>query len=169
MVFCGLCGILAYFFTHGFTELVHNTHEFLLAFSCNPLNGSLWFLFQMVDRLEIFVWICGLWFLIACSGTGWGSHFRRFSWILWFELHCRQNRYADLFRYAEWTLSCTLSPDFSTLTHFDMPFLLSVVSQNQVRSTGVNQCTRLRLKFDQPNWIRSAESGPISILWVLSV
>ena len=103
VIFGGLCGVLACFATRKFTVLVHSICELCLVFSCDPLNGSLWFLSQIVDHLEIFIWVCGLCGLVGCAGTGYYSHF---GWFLGRpilrSLYCLV-RYANLFRYADFT------------------------------------------------------------------
>ena len=74
---------------------------FLLMISCNPFNGLLRFLSQMVDYLDIFIWVCGLRVLVVCAGTDWFSQFGAIFGSPVLRCLCRLVRHVDLFQYVD--------------------------------------------------------------------
>ena len=78
VIFGWLCGVFCIWAIHGCTVPMNSDCRLWMTISCDPSNGSLWFLSQIVDRLKIFDWGCGLCVLISCVGAGCHSHFRRF-------------------------------------------------------------------------------------------
>ena len=99
-----------------------------IVFSCDPFSKSLYFLSQIVDHLEIFVWICDLCCLVDRAWTSSHSHFRWFSrsssllFCIW------QDWYAVLFRHADFALESPLNLDFGIRNHCGMPMVLLSVS-----------------------------------------
>ena len=78
VIFGWLCGVLDDFPLVSVLCSCTVPMSLWLLISCDPLNGSLWFLSQIIDRLEIFIWVCGLCGSVGCVGIGHHSHFGRF-------------------------------------------------------------------------------------------
>ena len=105
------------------------------------------FLSWMIDCLALFDLVYFVEFIMACVGTGWGSHFGRFRialfWVsecVWFGMPIYFGMpFLPRFRYAELASSCELR------VRFGWPVRIGMPDQGLDRSTG---------------GIRRAELGP---------
>ena len=122
--------------------------------SCDPSNGSLCFFSQIVDRLEIFVWVCGLCVLVGCAETGGHSHLGRFLGRSMWGLNGRLVGHTELFRYANFAQNtfwcadcahgCKLRSRISRPTHFGRPWKQALRSTEGFRSTELKPRSDLR-------------------------
>ena len=109
------------------------------------MDEILWFLFWMIDHFMLFDLVYYVDFLIACVGTGWGSHFRRFLIALFWG-----------FMNASGSV-CRLCPDFGMLGCFSVPIVvLVVILEYWIWSTGIVRCAEIP-RFGRLEMARSAE------------
>ena len=88
------------------------SYMIVLVISCDLFNRSLYFLSQIIDHLEVFIWVYGLCVLVGCAGTGHHTHFGWFLGRPVLSSLCQLVRHADLFQYADFASECSPEPNF---------------------------------------------------------
>ena len=141
----------------------------LLWISCDLSNGSLYFLSQIVDHLEIFIWVCGLYVLVGCARTGWLSHFGWLLGHLVLSLLCRLVQHANFGQISAYhtILVCRRCSRMwaqaldGRSTHFGMPWQWVVRSIKYFWSTKpVPGCEPVCL-FGRPIWFDLPNQTPV--------